>query len=52
MIMLSLGKKIRNQRKEKEMSLRELAGNFVSKAHLSLVGNNKRSSNMKVLKFL
>lgn len=42
MIILSLGKKIKKLRTEKGMSLSELAGDFVSKAHLSLVENSKR----------
>ncbi|MTI46634.1 helix-turn-helix domain-containing protein [Sporosalibacterium faouarense] len=52
MVVLSLGEKVKQLRQGKEMSLRELAGDFVSKAHLSLVENNKRSPNLKLLEYL
>jgi transcriptional regulator with XRE-family HTH domain len=39
MELLTIGEKIRRLRKEKNMSLRELGGDFVSKAQLSYIEN-------------
>ncbi|QIB25920.1 helix-turn-helix domain-containing protein [Caloranaerobacter azorensis] len=52
MEILTLGEKIRKLRKEKNMSLRELGGDFVSKAQLSYIENGKASPNIKLLKYL
>ncbi len=52
MKVFSLGEKIRKLREKKGMSLKELAGDFVSKAQLSLVENNKRSPNIKLIEYL
>jgi transcriptional regulator with XRE-family HTH domain len=43
MELLTIGEKIRRLRKEKNMYLRELGGDFVSKAQLSYIENGKAS---------
>ncbi|EOD00264.1 tetratricopeptide repeat protein [Caldisalinibacter kiritimatiensis] len=52
MELLTIGEKIRRLRKEKNMSLRELGEDFVSKAQLSYIENGKASPNIELLKYL
>ncbi|WP_069651097.1 helix-turn-helix domain-containing protein, partial [Caloranaerobacter ferrireducens] len=52
MQILTLGEKIRKLRKEKNMSLRELGGDYVSKAQLSYIENGKASPSIELLKYL
>ena len=52
MNILSLGEKIKELRKVKGISLQELGGNFVSKAQLSYVENNKSSPSIELLAYL
>lgn len=52
MVILSIGEKIRKLREEKKMSLRELGGDYVSKAHLSYIENGKASPSIDLLEYL
>jgi tetratricopeptide (TPR) repeat protein len=52
MEVLTIGEKIRRMRKEKGMSLRELGGDYVSKAQLSYVENGKASPSIELLKYI
>lgn len=52
MDILTIGEKIRKLRKEKNMSLRELGEDYVSKAQLSYIENGKASPNIELLKYL
>ncbi|MFD1851498.1 helix-turn-helix domain-containing protein [Oceanobacillus bengalensis] len=50
--METLGERIRKMRKEKKMTLEELAGERISKSMLSLIENNKAQPSMESLTFI
>ncbi len=52
MVILSLGQKIKRLRKDKELTLECLGEEYVSKAHLSIIENDKASPSINLLQFL
>lgn len=52
MRILPLGQKLRRLRKDKGLTLETLGGDFVSKAHLSIIENGKASPSIDLLKYL
>lgn len=52
MFILTLGQKLRRLRKNKGLTLEALGEEYVSKAHLSIIENDKASPSISLLKFL
>lgn len=52
MVILTLGQKLRRLRKDRGLTLEALGEEYVSKAHLSIIENDKASPSISLLKFL